>query len=758
MIKFFFIIFLLSPIVANASITLPWSTSFASSGCTEELLMGYSGANCDGFSNGKGSNVPYPSSSVLRTSANNPLGTGRGAITQINAGKNYQGSTYGVNFATRQTEYWCRFYIQYQPGFTWTTLQEQKLAWNDTGSIGNAHIFSLAGNSVRFWNQGLADEVVSGTSNGGWPVIGDGNWHCLEYHLKYGANGHQDAWVDGVRVINHDLSLTNENGGYEFIDFLVNADAPNASYWVKVDDIAISNTGYIGPLGGTPPPDSTPPVISNGSPSGTLAYGTTSTNMTVATNESATCKYGTSNVAYASLPNTFTTTGGTSHSQTLNGLTNGSAYTYYVRCMDGSSNADTSSTAISFNVSGTGSSDTTPPTISNGTPSGTLTYGTTSANMTVTTNETSTCKYGTSNVAYASLPSTFTTTGSTSHSQSLSGLTNGGSYTYYVRCIDGSGNADTSSSTISYSVSNTPSSSATLLFSEDFENSSFTSRGWYDGAMTALTSTTPQHGSYAAQFAFAQGATNPSSPYAGAMRHLFTATDELYVSFYIKFATGWRGSQQLYHPHQIFILSDLDGDYAGMANAYLDTYIEFRSDIGSPYAIRPQLAIQDAMRVNYSLGTPPNNLSATTENRSVGSCNTPVQTGATGDCYTTGGNYWWSADTWKDETTNVLTNAWHKVEAYFKMNTISGNIGQHDGIMQEWIDGTQVINRTNVLYRTNQDSTKKWHQFVIAPYIGDGSPIAQTFYIDNLNVWDGSPSGTSLNAVNGVTVISVTNP
>ena len=144
--KLFFIIFLLFPIVANAAITLPWSTSFSSSGCTEELRIGYSGANCDGFSNGRADDVPYPEGSVLRTSSNNPLGTGRGAITHIDAGKNHQGYIYGLAFATRQTEYWCRFYIQYQPGFTWTTLQEHKLAWNDTGSIGNAHIFSLSGN------------------------------------------------------------------------------------------------------------------------------------------------------------------------------------------------------------------------------------------------------------------------------------------------------------------------------------------------------------------------------------------------------------------------------------------------------------------------------------------------------------------------------------------------------------------------------------------------------------------------------------
>lgn len=39
--------------------------------------------------------------------------------------------------------------------------------------------------------------------------------------------------------------------------------------------------------------DATPPVVSNGSPSGTLAAGTANTTLTVTTDENATCRYST---------------------------------------------------------------------------------------------------------------------------------------------------------------------------------------------------------------------------------------------------------------------------------------------------------------------------------------------------------------------------------------------------------------------------------------------------------------------------------
>lgn len=103
---------------------------------------------------------------------------------------------------------------------------------------------------------------------------------------------------------------------------------------------------------------------------------------------------------------------------------------------------------------GSDSSDTIPPVRSNGQPSGVLAAGTTQMIMSLTTNENATCKYSaTSGIPYSSMVDIFSLTGSTSHSASLSGLQDGKDYSYYIKCADGTGNANNDDFTISFSIS-----------------------------------------------------------------------------------------------------------------------------------------------------------------------------------------------------------------------------------------------------------------------------------------------------------------
>lgn len=96
------------------------------------------------------------------------------------------------------------------------------------------------------------------------------------------------------------------------------------------------------------PGDTTPPSVTAQNATQNLSAGTRSATLSVTTNENATCKYGTSpNTAYSSLPTTFTTTGGTSHSVSVSGLTDGSTKKFYVRCSDGSNNVTVSDTVLS---------------------------------------------------------------------------------------------------------------------------------------------------------------------------------------------------------------------------------------------------------------------------------------------------------------------------------------------------------------------------------------------------------------------------
>lgn len=204
-------------------------------------------------------------------------------------------------------------------------------------------------------------------------TLGDNNWHTIQMRHRmntysggaFQSNGIFEYWVDGVRLINKTNIPYNKSGaetspvrGWRWVSIGGNVlnrwtsscTGTGCEQWYAVDDVVISTTfvpeDYV--IGGS---DTTAPVISGGLPTTTQKCTTAPTSVTLqaTTDENATCKYSTTDVAYASMANTFFTTGTTSHSQSLS-LGCGLSYTYYVRCIDGSDNANTSSTAINFSV------------------------------------------------------------------------------------------------------------------------------------------------------------------------------------------------------------------------------------------------------------------------------------------------------------------------------------------------------------------------------------------------------------------------
>jgi hypothetical protein len=84
-------------------------------------------------------------------------------------------------------------------------------------------------------------------------------------------------------------------------------------------------------------------------------------------------------------------------------------------------------------------------------------------------------------------------------------------------------------------------------------------------------------------------------------------------------------------------------------------------------------------------------------------------------------------------------NDWHHVEAYFQLNTIQGGKGQLNGIAQYWFDGQLLIDHQNVLFRTGVHPNMKFNQFLIAPYIGVGSPVTHTMWVDDLVIQSARP-------------------
>jgi len=68
-----------------------------------------------------------------------------------------------------------------------------------------------------------------------------------------------------------------------------------------------------------------------------------------------------------------------------------------------------------------------------------------------------------------------------------------------------------------------------------------------------------------------------------------------------------------------------------------------------------------------------------------------------------------------------------------------GGIGQADGIVRYWLNGNLKMEFTNVMFRTGANSTLQFKQFIIGPYIGDGSSVDQTMWVDDLMVGTARP-------------------
>ncbi len=290
------------------------------------------------------------------------------------------------------------------------------------------------------------------------------------------------------------------------------------------------------------------------------------------------------------------------------------------------------------------------------------------------------------------------------------------------------------------------SSAQTILVFEDFETGDFEDKGWYDGFPDQRTTDEYKNGSHSYEGHFAQGAKT-----SGAGRHLFTPTEKVYISYWVKYSSNWVGSGVAYHPHEWSILTNEDGIYQGPADTYLTTYIEQNGG-------RPLLALQDSKNVDPNCILLNNNSFVGcngdfntypfTEDRSACSCNGLIGHLDGRDCFPSSGSthgYYssrsWHADSiyFRNTPGPYYKNDWHFIEAYFELNSISGGIGIPDGKIRYWYDGQVLISSDSILLRTGAHPDMKFNQLFYGPYIGVGSPIDQTWWVDDLTVADGLP-------------------
>ena len=120
-----------------------------------------------------------------------------------------------------------------------------------------------------------------------------------------------------------------------------------ANFTSRGDLLSVVYEAPVGP----PPPDTTPPFRSNGSPSGVLSGGRTNATLGLTTDEHAECRYSTqAGQTFPSMITTFATTGTTTHSTVVNGLQDGGSYAFYVRCRDFFGNASIDDYVIQFSI------------------------------------------------------------------------------------------------------------------------------------------------------------------------------------------------------------------------------------------------------------------------------------------------------------------------------------------------------------------------------------------------------------------------
>ncbi|MEO8635402.1 MAG: hypothetical protein ABI587_09015 [Gemmatimonadales bacterium] len=274
----------------------------------------------------------------------------------------------------------------------------------------------------------------------------------------------------------------------------------------------------------------------------------------------------------------------------------------------------------------------------------------------------------------------------------------------------------------------------TVLLTEAFEDASVAGRGWYDNVNPAISTVEHHGGSGALQMAFAAGGTVAVK--GGAVRHKFAATDRVYLRYWVKYSANWVGSGVNYHPHEFHFVTNLDNDYVGPSATHLTAYVEHVYQNGGI----PSLSLTDASNIDVRKVNV--DLTHQTEIRSANGCNGNGDRYPT-DCYQLG-TAWRNEKLWRASAPSFTPgpgpgykNAWHQVEAYFQLNSIQGGVGVADGITQYWFDGQLVIDHHDVLLRTGQYPSMQFTQFLIAPYIGVGSPVAQTMWVDDLVIATG---------------------
>ena len=256
------------------------------------------------------------------------------------------------------------------------------------------------------------------------------------------------------------LAFTSNNGLYHVASATL-GNGGNYNYYVRCKDnagnvnspagkISFYYYVYVAPKATTPvvtvpaaPSDTAAPSISGLSPSGTVAVKEVS--LSLDTDETATCRYGESDVEYGSMTESFGAAG-TRHTKTIT-LDDPGEYKYYVRCADSAGNENAASEQIGFTYSLPEG-----PKVSNLEPSGGVVYQNSVA-LIASTDKPASCRFAESDTDYEQMGNFFDTNDGLFH-QAFVDLPDYGYYSYYVRCTDKEGVPGSRAETINFEYQN----------------------------------------------------------------------------------------------------------------------------------------------------------------------------------------------------------------------------------------------------------------------------------------------------------------
>ena len=259
---------LIYPCNTFGGIDLPWSTTYDCSDWTS-----YSQSlDCNGLSKYLGYTACGHYEEILSSGNMAGGGGGKGQRHWICDGYNCNSGGTRLYFNTNPNEIWMRWYMRFEEGWDWersyTGWYGFKILYFDVGNNfiivgipggsfleGNGKVNFAAGGSTLWTSLKWDDINATGALVDGHRQ-GDGLWHCYEIHIKCesvsgAGDGELHFWFDGVQKYAN-TSVTYNKTELDNVIIGSNAKYPlnGACVALDFDDIAISNTGYIGPIAG----------------------------------------------------------------------------------------------------------------------------------------------------------------------------------------------------------------------------------------------------------------------------------------------------------------------------------------------------------------------------------------------------------------------------------------------------------------------------------------------------------------------------